>query len=267
MRNDGKFNVLGVAVSSVDYEGVTQAIVDAARDKRPLKVTAQAVHGIVTAALDKHHRYRLNRFDIIAPDGQPVRWALNLLHGRGLKKRVYGPDLMLEVCRRAAEEGLSVYLYGSLPEVLDLLEANLMRRFPKLKIAGIRKGLFRLGTEEEKADIVADIRASKADIVLVGLGCPRQEIFLHEYADLLDRPMLAVGAAFHFHAGLLPQAPGWMQDRGLEWLFRLIKEPTRLWKRYLLLNPRFLTLLALQWTGLSRFADQGEQPPHEVGHA
>ena len=125
MRNDGKFNVLGVGVSSIDYEAATAEVVMAARERRPLKVTALAVHGVMTGVMDAHHRWRLNRFDIVTPDGQPVRWALNLLHKRGLKQRVYGPDLTLEVCRRAAAGGLPVCLHGSKPDGVAAPTASL----------------------------------------------------------------------------------------------------------------------------------------------
>lgn len=267
MRNEGKFNVLGIGVSSVDYQGAVQAVLEAAKSKRSLKVTALAVHGIMTGALDRTHRWRLNGFDLVTPDGQPVRWALNLLHNRQLTKRVYGPDLMLEVCRRAALEELPVYLYGSKPEVLEALSANLTHLLPDLKICGQRPSLFRRSKPDEKYLIAEEIRQSGAAIVLVGLGCPRQEVFVHEYAELVDRPMLAVGAAFDFHAGLLSQAPVWMQDRGLEWVYRLTQEPRRLWRRYLFLNPGFLFLLGLQIVGLNHFADQGNRPADDIGFA
>lgn len=267
MRNDGKRNVLGIGVSCIDYEGATAAIVAAAKDRRPLKVTALAVHGIMTGVMDSEHRWRLNLFDIVTPDGQPVRWALNLLHRCGLRKRVYGPDLTLDVCRAAAAEGLSVYLYGSRPEVLSELQAKLGEKIPALQIAGARPSLFRKSTREEKAGIVEEIRASGASIVLVGLGCPRQEVFAYEYADALSCPTLAVGAAFDFHAGLLKQAPAAFQDRGLEWLYRLVQEPKRLWRRYVLLNPAYVVLFAGQFVGLLPFKDAGTAPVLDVGYA
>lgn len=256
----GKKNVLGVGVSAVDYDGAVDWIANAARNHQPLKVTALAVHGVMTGALDRQHRWRLNSFDIVTPDGQPVRWALNLLHGCRLTDRVYGPDLTLKVCERATRDGLSIFLYGSKPEVIAKLEARLTDLFPDLRIAGRRASLFRRSTDDEKHEIVDEIRASGADIVLVGLGCPRQEIWVYEYADLLNVPALAVGAAFDFHAGLLSQAPRALQDRGLEWLYRLIQEPRRLWRRYLMLNPLFLTMLFAQAAKLATFADAGNEP-------
>lgn len=266
MRDDGKKNVLGIGVSAIDYAGAIERIVEAALKKRALSVTALAVHGVMTGVLDREHRYRLNRFDIVTPDGQPVRWALNLLYRCGLERRVYGPDLVLKLCDRLAAEGLSVFLYGSRPEVLDALEAGLTARQPALKVAGRRPSLFRQTTPDEKAAIVGEIDASGASVVLVGLGCPRQEIFVYEYAASLSRPTLAVGAAFDFHAGLLRQAPAFLQDRGLEWLYRLVQEPRRLWRRYVLLNPAYATLLAAQRLGLMPFADAGQPPRSDVGH-
>jgi len=150
MIDHGKKNILGIGVSAVDYDGAVDAIVAAAREGRSYKAAALAVHGVMTGVLDREHRWRLNGFDLIAPDGQPVRWAMNLMHACGLRDRVYGPNLMLEVCARAAREGLPVYLYGSRSEVLEPLEENLKRQFPDITIAGRRPSLFRRSTEAEK---------------------------------------------------------------------------------------------------------------------
>jgi len=260
----GKKNVLGIAVNAVDYEGALGLIVEAARRRRPLSTTALAVHGLMMAVVDGEQRYRLNCFDLVVPDGQPVRWALNWLHGAGLRDRVYGPNLMLAVCERAASEGLPVYFYGCTPEILAQLKENLQRRFPGLRFAGMESSRFRKLTLEEKQWIVNRIRASGAALVFVGLGCPRQEVWAYEFRDLLSVPILAVGAAFPFHAGTLRQAPRWMQDRGLEWVFRLSSEPLRLWKRYLFLNPLYLFLLSLQALGIVRFRSDGKPPANEL---
>ncbi len=260
MVNNGKRNILGINVSVIDYEGAVAAIVKAAEDLKPLKVSALAVHGVMTGALDRVHRYRLNSFDLVTPDGQPVRWALNLLHGAGLRDRVRGPDLTLKVCEEAARRGLPVYLYGSRNEVLEKFKALLMRKYPDLRIAGSRPSLFRRSTDAEKKTIAEEIRNSGARIVLVGLGCPRQEVWVYEYATLLPLPALAVGAAFDFHAGFLSEAPRAMGDHGLEWLYRLVQEPRRLWRRYILLNPAFLAMLFAQFAQLRSFADPGVKP-------
>jgi len=266
MIDAGKGNILGVEVSVIDYDAALEAIFDAAHSGKALKVTALAVHGVMTGALDHEHRWRLNRFDIVTPDGQPVRWALNLLHGTRLRERVYGPALMGRVCKRAAREGLSVFIFGSRPEVLETLRTELIKLAPGLVIAGARGSLFRPTTPAEKAEIENEIRASGASIVLVGLGCPRQEVWTHEYADAIGCPILAVGAAFDFHAGTLKQAPTVLQNLGLEWFYRLLREPRRLWRRYLLLNPAFLTLLACQALGVMSFADKGSPPTNAMNY-
>ena len=260
MVNDGKRNVLGINVSVIDYEGAVAAIVQAAKEHRSLKVSALAVHGVMTGALNREHRWRLNSFDMVTMDGQPVRWALNLLYKTGMKDRVYGPNLTLKVCDQASREGLPIYLYGSRAEVLEKLQARLTEQFPGLIIAGSRPSLFRRSTDAEKQAIENEIRSSGACIVLVGLGCPRQEVWVYENADALRMPALAVGAAFDFHAGLLNEAPRAMQERGLEWLYRLSQEPKRLWRRYIFLNPAFLVLLFAQFTRLRSFTDPGVKP-------
>jgi exopolysaccharide biosynthesis WecB/TagA/CpsF family protein len=200
---------------------------------------------------------------MLVPDGQPVRWALRGLHGVRLAERVYGPTLMLKTCQRAAEEALPIFLFGGSGELLAALQQALQDRFPQLEIAGVLPSKFRrLTGPREKQELVETIKSSGAKIAFVGLGCPRQEVFAYEFQDALSMPLLAVGAAFNFHAGLLSQAPPLMQRWGLEWLFRLCAEPRRLWKRYLLLNPLYLTLLAAQWTRLKRFDDAENCPPN-----
>jgi len=242
--------IIGVGISSMDYAGACEAIVAAAAAKRPLTVTALAVHGVMTGALNRQHRQRLNTLDMVLPDGQPVRWALNLLFRAGLPDRVYGPNLMLRVCERAAAAGLSIGLYGSKPEVLDDLHRNLIVRFPTLRVATVMPSRFGRVSPDQQLEVARQIEANGTDILFVGLGCPRQEVWLYENRMKLNMPTIAVGAAFDFHAKRLAQAPRWMQDYGLEWLFRLWHEPRRLWRRYLLLNPLFVSLLALQFLGL-----------------
>ena len=252
MIDRGKHNLIGVYVDAVDYEAAVAKIVDAARERRPLGVSALAVHGVMTGVTDDEHRHRLNSLELVVPDGQPVRWGLNLLHGTDLADRVYGPDLMLETCRAAEANGLAVYLLGGTEELLASLTANLSDRFPALKIARARPSRFRTLSVEEKQELIDDIDESGASIVCVGLGCPRQEVWAYEFKDHVRMPVLAVGAAFNFHAGVLDQAPPVLQRWGLEWLYRLVKEPGRLWRRYLLLNPYYLTLLATQRLGLRK---------------
>jgi N-acetylglucosaminyldiphosphoundecaprenol N-acetyl-beta-D-mannosaminyltransferase len=250
MIAQGKRSVLGVLVDVVDYEAATAQIMDAARERRPYAVTALAVHGVMTGVQDPPHNARLNSFDLVTPDGQPVRGALNLLYHAGLADRVYGPTLTLKVVEQAAAEGLPIYLYGSTQPTLDRLVPALEGMFPALKIAGVEASKFRSSHPGEAAEIAERIKSSGARLVLVGLGCPRQEVFTYAMRPLLDMPLLAVGAAFDYHAGLLKNPPEWMQKYALEWLWRLGLEPKRLWKRYILLNPNYLARLAAQKTGL-----------------
>lgn len=259
-----KENVLGILVDVVDYEGVVDYVLHAAREQRAASVTALAVHGVMTGVLDREQKHRLNHFGVVAPDGQPVRWALNLLHRAGLKDRCYGPELTLQVCQRAAQEGLPVFFYGSTPGTLDALRKSLMQRYPDLLIAGMEPSKFRRLTPEEKVSLAKGIRESGAALVFVGLGCPRQEVFAYEFRDLLPMPALAVGAAFTLISGKIQQAPKWVQDSGMEWFFRFCMEPKRLWRRYFLLNPVYAAMLTLQLLGLRSYDTRGVAPTSEL---
>lgn len=251
-----KHNVVGVLIDETTYEDSVERIVSAAEEGRGYAVSALAVHGVMTGVQDPAHRARLNDFDLITPDGQPVRWALRLLHGVKLPDRVYGPTLTIHVLAAAAERGIPVFFYGSKPEVLEHLVRNVQERYPELEIAGSEPSKFRAIDPEEKQEIAARIVASGAKILFAGLGCPRQEIFAYEFRDAVNMPILAVGAAFDYHAGLVSEPPAWVQNAGLQWFYRLVQEPSRLWRRYLLLNPAYLTLLGLQWVGLWRPGSQ-----------
>lgn len=259
----GKRNIIGIDVDAIDYEAAVQRVIDAARRHQPLTVTALAVHGIMTGVWDRQHQYRLNQFDLVCPDGQPVRWALNSLYGCGLRDRVYGPDLTLRICAAAAQAELPVFLFGATSEMLDRFAENLTAKFPRLRIAGRRASQFRTLTPDERDQLAAEIRDSGARICFVGLGCPRQEVFAYEMRDRIGMPLIAVGAAFAFHAGMLEQAPSWMQQRGLEWLFRLTREPGRLWKRYATTNPSFAALAVLQKLGWRRGTSAREAKPED----
>ncbi len=250
MKHLGKRNLLGVLVDALDYESAVGTIVQAASLRRPLAVTALAVHGVMTGVQDRVHRHRLNSLDLVTPDGQPVRWALNMAHRTGLKDRVYGPTLMLRVCREAASKGLAVYLYGSRQEVVDSLALSLNKRVPDLRIVGAEPSTFGTLTDQDRSELIDRIRRSQASILFVGLGCPRQEVFVYEVRGALSFPVVAVGAAFDYHSGFRAEPPLWMQRSGLQWLHRLGQEPGRLWKRYLLHNITFLMRFSLQLSGL-----------------
>jgi N-acetylglucosaminyldiphosphoundecaprenol N-acetyl-beta-D-mannosaminyltransferase len=249
---DTKRNVLGVLVDAIDYDATVERVLAAVHERRPFCLTALAVHGIMTGVADPAHRLRLNEFDVVTADGQPVRWALNLLYGAGLRDWVSGPELTLQLLHHLAADGLPVFLYGSTRQTLDALAVSLPRLVPGLTIAGAEPSKFRTAYPGEEREIAERIRRSRARMVLVGLGCPRQEIFVHAMRPLLGMPLLAVGAAFDFHAGTQRRAPAWMRRRGLSWLWRLALEPRRLWRRYLLLNPAYLLRLAAQAARLWR---------------
>jgi N-acetylglucosaminyldiphosphoundecaprenol N-acetyl-beta-D-mannosaminyltransferase len=238
-----KVDLFGVRVSVTDYEQATNAIIAAARRKQPAVVSCHAVHALVTTAGHASLRGKVNRFAMVTPDGQPVRWALNLLHAAGLHDRVYGPELMLRLCRRAAEEDVGVYLFGGTHQSLGMLCSNLLRQFPRLRIAGKESPPFRPLSADESRAVVQRIRASGASLVFIGLGCPKQDIFAAEHCESIDAVQVCVGAAFDFHAGMKAVAPRWMQRSGMEWLFRLACEPRRLARRYLVTNTVFLALL------------------------
>ncbi|HET6247045.1 MAG TPA: WecB/TagA/CpsF family glycosyltransferase [Tepidisphaeraceae bacterium] len=242
-----KHEMFGVGVSATSYDELTSKIIAAAKRGQHAMMTFAAVHCVMCGVQDTEHKKRLNAFDVIATDGQPVRWALNVLYGAGLKDRVYGPELTRRVCQAAAEQGVSIYLYGATTAVLEKLQQNLLSMFPALKIAGIESPPFRALTAEEDAAAVKRINDSGAGILLIGLGAPKQEKFAYDHRESIKAVQLCVGAAFDFHAGVKKTAPPWMQKRGLEWLFRLVQEPGRLWKRYLTTNTHFVFLFAREF--------------------
>lgn len=252
MSGERHGNLLGVRIKQVELRDAVDQVLSAAANRQPLGVSALAVHGVMTAVGDAEYRYRLNALELVGPDGQPVRWALNWLYRAGLRNRMYGPDLMYETCRGAEQQGLPIFLFGSSTKTLEALCARLRADFPNLVIAGTQPSRFRPATEEERLADIETVRGSGAAIVYVGLGCPRQEIWVYENREQLGIPALAVGAAFDYWAGLLRRPPAWMQDHGLEWFYRFVQEPKRLWRRYALLNPAYVTLLALQMLGIRR---------------
>lgn len=248
-----KLNILGVYVSRVDYNAAVEEIILAAKERKSFAVTAIAVHGIMEGFLEHKFAEQLNKFHMVTPDGQPIRWAMNLLGATELRERVCGPTLMLKICERAAIERLSIFLYGSKQAVLERLKKNLLTRYPDLIIAGMQSDRFRQAKpDEDRADIDL-INNSGAQVIFVGRGCPRQEKWIARHIGEINSVMVAVGAAFDFHAGLSLRAPKILQKFGFEWLFRLFQEPKRLWKRYLLLNPLFIFSFCLQLLKIRKF--------------
>jgi len=234
-----KVDLFGVGISVTDYEEAASRIIDAAARRESFAMTALATHGLTEAVRDPGLRAAVAGIDLVTPDGQPVRWAMNALHGTGLRERVYGPALMGHVCERAAREGVGLYLFGSTPETCQRLTEELPRRYPGLRIVAVQPDRFREATPAEDAEDVERMNASGAGVVLVGRGCPRQERWVAAHRGKVNASMMAVGAAFDYYAGNIDQPPAWMQQRGLEWLFRLTQDPKRLWRRYLLHNTLF----------------------------
>lgn len=209
-------------------------------------ICVTSVHGIITARHDPELRISINAAEIATPDGMPVVWALRSFGAKG-QDRVYGPTLMLRLCEALASAGHGIFLYGGRPEVLPSLCERLHRRIPRLTISGSYSPPFRPLKTDEDRFVVDMIRASGAALIFVGISTPKQEKWMAEHRQCLPgKIMVGVGAAFDFHAGRVRQAPDWVQRRGLEWLFRLLMEPRRLWRRYLLTTPQFLPLWGLQ---------------------
>jgi N-acetylglucosaminyldiphosphoundecaprenol N-acetyl-beta-D-mannosaminyltransferase len=205
------------------------------------------VHGVMEAQSNEHLRSVLNEALVNAPDGMPMSWV-GWLQGHRHMDRVYGPDFMANLCRVSISKGYRHYLYGGQPGVAQVLKNALENRFPGLQIVGTFTPPFRNLTQDEESDLLKDVQNAKPDILWVGLSTPKQECFMAEYVDRLGVPLLVgVGAAFDFHSGRVDEAPAWMKRAGLQWLHRLLQDPRRLWKRYLLNNPKFIWRITLQF--------------------
>jgi len=240
-------DVLGVSLALTDYGHTLDWIDMMISDRARGYVCVCNVHTLMASAENPELRAALDGAAINVPDGQPLVWAINAL-GHALAHRVYGPELMARACARAAESGHRLYLYGGRNQgALVQLTLNLRQRYPGIRIVGGYSPPHRPLTDEEYAAVVDEINSSRADVVWVGIGVPKQEKWMIRIRPDLDAPLLiGVGAAFDFHAGLLPQAPNWLQEAGLEWAYRLAHEPRRLWRRYLRYNPRFVVAFGRQ---------------------
>lgn len=231
-------DILGVRIDATSYADATARIVRWAERGESRYVCCANVHVVMEAQDSSTYARVLSGASLVTPDGMPLVWFARAV-GQD-QSRVYGPDLMLHLCQAAAERGLAIGLFGSTQHTLTALEAKLKQRFPTLVIAYRNAPPFRALTPDEDAQIVADCAQSNVRILFVALGCPKQELWMAQHAGRIPAVMVGVGAAFAFHAGEVVQAPAWMQQRGLEWLFRLSREPRRLAGRYLRHNPRFV---------------------------
>lgn len=242
-----KVAVLGVPLGLIDYEQTLDWIDARVAARGREYVCVCNVHTVMASAEDPELRRALLGSSINVPDGQPLVWALAAL-GHPLEDRVYGPELMARACARSAVSGQRLYLYGGRNQgALVQLALNLRQRYPGVKIVGGYSPPHRPLTSEERTSVTDEINRSRADVVWIGIGVPKQEKWMAQMRSELEAPVLiGVGAAFDFHAGLVPQAPPWMQGRGLEWAYRLAREPRRLWRRYLRYNPWFVAAFARQ---------------------
>lgn len=249
-----KRSLFGVGVSVTNYESIVAYAITQARTREHCIIDFAAAHVLVGGATSKAFRDRLNQFDALCPDGQPVRWSLNHFYGVKLTDRVYGPSCTLLLCEAAAREGISVYLYGASESTLALFRDALVARYPALKIAGAESPPFRPLTDEEDAAVIERINASGAGLVFVGIGSPKQENFAWAHRNSIRGVQLCVGAAFDFIAGTKRIAPAWMQRRGLEWVFRLVTEPRRLFLRYAITNSQFVYYFMKQRLGFRPYS-------------
>ncbi|WP_051309140.1 WecB/TagA/CpsF family glycosyltransferase [Desulfogranum japonicum] len=234
-----KKEIFGVSITPTTYEETIALIIDAAKQRQSAVIDFMPVHGLMLATEDKAFFEASKQFDMTCPDGQPVRWALNHFHRTRLKNTVCGPATTWKLCKAASHEGVPVYFYGSTEHVLDALRRNLTEKLPALQIVGMESPPFRPLTADEDHSVIERINNSGAGIVFIGLGCPKQELFAVNHKGKIHAPMLCVGAAFDFHAGILKRSPAWMSKCGMEWLYRLWKEPRRLYKRYLYYNTKY----------------------------
>jgi len=220
------------------------------RDRQYICVTG--VHGVMESQKSPELLRIHNNSGMVTPDGMPLAWLLKFAGFRD-SDRVCGPELMPNVFMNSQSRGDRHFLYGASPETLTALRARMLELAPDAQIVGMHSPPFRPLTAREDADIVAEINASGADIVWVGLSTPKQERWMDEHRALLTAPVLiGVGAAFDIHAGKVQRAPSFLRRTGFEWTYRLVLEPRRLWRRYLSSNPRFVALVALQMAGIYR---------------
>jgi N-acetylglucosaminyldiphosphoundecaprenol N-acetyl-beta-D-mannosaminyltransferase len=245
--------VLGVHISAVGMEEAVSLADTHIQQGKKGYVCVTGVHGVMEAQSDPGFRHILNTATITVPDGMPTVWV-GAMQGHAAMRRVYGPDYMLELCGLSAHRGYTQYFCGGYPGVAEKLAIVLTRRFPGLKVVGTFTPPFRSLNPREEAELIRQVRTLKPDIIWVGLSTPKQERFMAAYLKELDTHlMIGVGAAFDIHTGRIADAPRWIKAAGLQWLHRLAQEPKRLWKRYLVNNPRFIWNISMQFLHIRTF--------------
>ena len=238
-------NILGTFVNPTSYEYSQSQVATWLTNRESCYVCAANVHMIMEAFDSQSYQLVINQADLVTPDGMPLVWMLRRM-GYPNQERVYGPTLMVKLLKMANDESIPVGFFGSTTDVMSKLVQNVQREFPTVPIAYAYSPPFKQLSDEEDRQVTESINSSGAKILFVGLGCPKQEYWMHEHRGKVQAVMLGVGAAFDFFARTKPQAPLWVQKIGLEWLFRLVSEPGRLWKRYIIHNPRFIFLATKQ---------------------
>lgn len=247
-------NVLGIRVNAINAAEAADRCEELIASGRQGQVCVTGVHGVMEAQADPKFRAILNRSFLTVPDGMPLVWV-GRLQGHRTMGRVYGPDLMLELFRRSVSRGYRHFLYGGQEGVAEQLAECMRRRFPGVQIVGTYTPPFRPLNVEEESELQARVAAYKPDIVWVGLSTPKQEKFMAQYLNRLDtKLMLGVGAAFDIHTGRIEDAPLWIKNSGLQWLHRMVQEPRRLSKRYLINNPKFILRIAFQLMGIASYS-------------
>ncbi|HEU5403797.1 MAG TPA: WecB/TagA/CpsF family glycosyltransferase [Terriglobales bacterium] len=254
-------NVLGVGIHAVSPQSAVEIVRTALASDRKGYVCVTGVHGVMEAQKDLPFRSILNSAFLVTPDGMPTVWV-GRMQGHACMARVFGPDLMLDVCRASVAWGARHFLYGGADGVAEQLATNLRKLCPGISIVGTYTPPFRPLLEGERYELQNMIETAAPDIVWVGLSTPKQEKFMAEYLPLLrTKLMIGVGAAFDLHTGRIKDCDDWMKRAGLQWFHRLCQEPRRLWKRYLINNPKFLFAIAAQLAGLRTYTIPPEQPP------
>jgi N-acetylglucosaminyldiphosphoundecaprenol N-acetyl-beta-D-mannosaminyltransferase len=239
-------SVLGASIDALDWDEALAHVIEAGAARQSRYVCICNVHSVVTTTRDPDFRRIVNHADLATPDGAPIAWALRTF-GHEAQERINGPDLMWRYLEQAERLQQIVFFYGSTPATLQKLRDALTARFPRLRIGGMHSPPFRALSEQEDEDEVRMINASGANAVFVGLGCPKQEQWMAAHRGRVHAVMLGVGAAFDYHAGVVRRAPLWWQRHGLEWLYRLVSEPRRLFKRYMVTNTLFIIGFSRQW--------------------
>jgi len=245
-------SILGSHIDALEWDDAISTICTWAKNRESRYVAICNVHSVVTALQEPLHKQVINSADMATCDGMPITWMLRKL-GFPQQQRINGPDLMWKYCEKVEKSGQKVFFYGSTDENLVLLKTRLLVVFPALQIAGMYSPPFRDLTDDEDAQVVKRLNDSGAGVVFVGLGCPRQELWMQLHRGKINAVMIGVGAAFNYHAGTIQRAPLWMQNAGLEWLHRLAADPRRLWKRYLVTNTLFIFAATAQLLGIKKF--------------